>query len=138
MASDKSRSKRPNPTGVPQPKVGSRAESKAKRGAPSTAWRSRESNFFRELYGFCVIGLLGVGVALALVPARARKYRELLELEASLEARQAELDDAGHKLTAAIQSMKTDPVYREAVYRKVLGVKRHDEEFLSPTPDAAH
>ena len=91
-----------------------------------------DRKFWRELYWFAVISLAGVILALALVPPKAHRYWSLLELEARFAARHAELENRIDVLRAATRSMESDPVYREAAWRKVLGVKKKSEEFLKP------
>ena len=93
--------------------------------------RSRnQPTFWKELYWFSAICLAGVSLALAVVPPRASRYRSLLELEGRLTQRKEMIQQQGRELEAATISMQTDPFYREAVYRKVLGVKKNGEEFL--------
>ncbi len=85
--------------------------------------------FWREVYWFAVIALLGITVALLVLPPRAVKFRSLSRTEAELKAKNERLDEQQRLLEAAITAMKEDPYYRQNVYRKLLGVKKNSEEY---------
>ena len=57
-------------------------------------------------------------------------------MEAELKAKNEILDEQQKRLNAAITAMKDDPIYREAVFRKMLGVKKNDEVFLDEGDNA--
>ena len=86
--------------------------------------------FWKELYAFVAICLLGATLAAAVLPPKARRYWSLRQLEAQLVTRNADLARKIEVLEAATYSMQTDPLYREAAMRKLLGVKKKSEEFL--------
>jgi hypothetical protein len=105
----------------------------ARAAAPAGGVRGEgAARFWREIYWFTVIGIAGAAVALWVLPARATRHQELLELEAELRAKHASLEREKQVLEAAIHSVDHDEFYREAVWRKVLGVKKTSEEFLEP------
>ena len=86
--------------------------------------------FWREVYWFAVIALIAVTVALLVLPPRAVRYSSLGRLENELKAKNERLDEQQQKLLSAITAMKEDDFYKQNVFRKVLGVKKNDEEFL--------
>lgn len=86
--------------------------------------------FWKEIYGFVAIGLLGAILALWLVPPKARRYWSLIEHEARLEVRNRTLREKVLELEEAIESLQRDPFFREAVLRERLGIKRRSEEWL--------
>ncbi|MFP6631813.1 MAG: hypothetical protein VCD16_04210 [Planctomycetota bacterium] len=86
--------------------------------------------FWREVYWFAVIALIAVTVALLVLPPRAVRYSSLGRLENELKAKNERLDEQQKKLLSAITAMKEDDFYKQNVFRKVLGVKKNDEEFL--------
>ncbi len=88
------------------------------------------SVFFKEVYWFIVICLVGSILAILVIPPRASKYWKMLELESRLASRNAELEEQARVLDARAESMDTDPFYREAEIRKILGVKKNSEEYL--------
>ncbi|MBN1441908.1 MAG: hypothetical protein JXA90_04315 [Planctomycetes bacterium] len=90
--------------------------------------------FFRELYWFVVICLAGATVALAVLPPRARKYWTMVELEERMLTRNNELREEARVLRARRQSL-SDPLYRGAVIRKILGLKKNSEEYLQSPAD---
>lgn len=96
-----------------------------------SAEHSPQPHFWKEMYWFIVISLVGIAVALVLVSPRANRLHRLRQLEASLEVRQAALERQERLLEAAIDSFESDPFYRDVVYRKILGVKKNSEEFLN-------
>ena len=100
---------------------------KSKRSRSS---EERKPVFWKELYCFACICLAGCIVALAVLPPKARRYWSLLQIEARLTARNAELDQRIERLKQAAYSMETDDFYREAAIRVRLGVKKKSEEFL--------
>ncbi len=104
-----------------------------------TTRRSDKSSggvFFRELYWFVAICLIGWTVLLFVVPPKASRYWSLVQLEATLVARNLLIRQHIQFLEASSYSVETDPFYREAVLRDVLGVKKNSEEFLQ-APDHA-
>ncbi|MDE0740369.1 MAG: hypothetical protein OSB83_14300 [Planctomycetota bacterium] len=86
--------------------------------------------FWLEVYWFAVIALIAVTVALLVLPPRAVRYSSLGRLENELEAKNERLDEQQLLLLSAISAMKEDDFYKQNVFRKVLGVKKNDEEFL--------
>ena len=86
--------------------------------------------FWREVYWFAVISLIAVTVALLVLPPRAVRYSSLSRLAIELMAKNERLDEQQLKLESAIAAMKEDDFYKQNVFRKVLGVKKNDEEFL--------
>ena len=84
--------------------------------------------FWREVYWFVVIVLVGLTIALLVLPPRAVKFRSLSHLEAELNSKNERLNEQQKLLEAAIAA-KEDPFYRQNVYRKVLRVKKNDEEY---------
>jgi cell division protein FtsB len=91
--------------------------------------------FWKELYWFAILCLAGATFAALVLPPRAARHRSLLALESELAARMAKLEHQERVLEAAIASVESDPFYREAVYRSILGVKKAEEEFLhAPAP----
>jgi cell division protein FtsB len=91
--------------------------------------------FWREVYWFVVIALIAITVALLVLPPRAVRYSSLARLESDLKTKNERLDEQQQKLESAIAAMKEDAFYKENVFRKVLGVKKNDEEVLG-APDA--
>lgn len=87
--------------------------------------------FWKELYGFVVVTLFGVALGLFVLPPKAKRYWSLLEHEAELSSRNAELRQKARKLELATYAFQTDAIYREAVLRLRLGRKRNTEEYLS-------
>lgn len=85
--------------------------------------------FWLEVYWFVVIALVGITIALLILPPRAVKFRSLSRLEAELRTKNEILDEQQKLLEAGITAMKEDPFYRQNVYRKILGVKKNDEEY---------
>ena len=85
--------------------------------------------FFRELYWFVVICIVGVTIALLVLPPKARKYWTMLELESKLAARNEQLLQEAVVLRTRHGSL-SDPLYREALIRKILGKKKNSEEYL--------
>ena len=92
--------------------------------------------FWREVYWFAIIALVSITVALLVLPPKAVEYRSLSLMEAELKAENEILDEQQKRLDAAIPAMKDDPLYREAVFRKMLGVKKNDEVFLDEGDNA--
>ena len=92
--------------------------------------------FWREVYWFAIIALVSITVALLVLPPKAVEHRSLSLMEAELKAENGILDEQQKRLDAAITAMKDDPLYREAVFRKVLGVKKNDEVFLDEGDNA--
>lgn len=92
--------------------------------------------FWKELYGFTLLCLVGFIIALVVLPPRLQRYRSLQQLESELRERNARLDDYHSQVKAAIASMEGDPFYREGVYRQILGVRKKNEEFVDPLPGA--
>jgi cell division protein FtsB len=90
---------------------------------------ARGGVFWQEVYWFAVIALVGITVALLVLPPRAVKFRSLSRTEAELKAKNERLDEQQKLLEAAITAMKEDPYYRQNVYRKLLGVKKNSEEY---------
>jgi len=86
--------------------------------------------FWREIYWFAIIALIAITAALLVLPPRAVRYSSLVRLEGELKAENERLDEQQEKLEGAITAMSEDEFYRENVFRKVLGVKKNDEEFL--------
>ncbi|HLU47134.1 MAG TPA: hypothetical protein VK116_03590 [Planctomycetota bacterium] len=91
---------------------------------------STRPSFFKELYAFVLIGLLGATLALYLVPPKARRYWSLIEHETRLEERNRALRDQILELREATESLQNDPFFREAVLRERLDVKRRSEQWL--------
>ena len=85
---------------------------------------------------FVCICLAGWILAVAVIPPKAQRYWSLAQLEAQLKSRRATLKKRVELLKGAIYSIETDPFYREAVYRSVLGVKKKSEEFLKSRRDS--
>ena len=93
--------------------------------------RSRkEPSFWKELYWFTAICLGGMILALAVLPPRLSRQRQMLELEAELRTSVEDLKEKEEEYEQAIMAMENDPFYREEVYRTRLGVKKENEEFL--------
>ena len=90
---------------------------------------ARGGVFWQEVYWFAVIALVGITIALLILPPRAVKFRSLSRLEAELRTKNEILDEQQKLLEAGITAMKEDPFYRQNVYRKILGVKKNDEEY---------
>ena len=90
--------------------------------------------FFREIYWFVVICLIGVTAALVVLPPKAHKYWTMLELEARLTTRNDQLREEAHELRVRRQSL-SEPLYREGMIREILGRKKNSEEYLQGEAD---
>lgn len=86
--------------------------------------------FSHEIYWFALIALGAWALAVWILAPRLARNRIAADREAQLQANVARLAQLERQLEAAIGAMESDPYYREAVYRAVLGVKRADEVFL--------
>lgn len=106
----------------------------AKQQSRAPEKRASDRRFYNEIYWFLSIGLLACIVAIILLPPRASKSLTLLQRERQLHA---EIEGKRHRVEVfekAIESVENDPVYREAVFRKQLGVKKPHEVYLDAPP----
>ena len=99
-----------------------------KSGAPAP--RGRSPAFWKELVSFATVCLGAYIVALLVLPPRWTRYQRLRQLEHELVEICDELEGEERRYEAAIIAVENDPFYREEVYRRVLGVKKRNEEFL--------
>ena len=86
--------------------------------------------FWKECYTLVVIVLGGLLLALAVLPPRLARHRQLLEVEADLRESVQGLQRTQAEYEAAIMAMENDVFFRDEVYRSRLGLKRGSEEFL--------
>jgi hypothetical protein len=86
--------------------------------------------FWKECYTLVVIGLGGLLLALAVLPPRLARHRQLLEFEADLLDSVQGLQQTQAEYEAAIMAVENDVFFRDEVYRTRLGLKRGSEEFL--------
>ena len=86
--------------------------------------------FRRELYWFTVICLGGWILAMALLVPRLASYRETRDMEESLQGVVTRLSSLEREYEAAIAALENDGFYRDEVYRRVLKVKKPNEEFI--------
>jgi len=100
------------------------------------SWREERSasRFWKEVYWFVIVSITGAAIGLWVLPARATRHRGLVELESRLREKAARLEEQKQVLETAVHDVEHDPFYREAVWRRVLGVKQNSEEFLEPHP----
>ena len=68
------------------------------------------------------------------LPPKARKYWTMLELESRLTARNEQLRHDAIVLKARHGSL-SDPLFREALIRRILGKKKNSEEYLQTEGD---
>ena len=90
--------------------------------------------FWKEMYWFAVICLGGWILAMAVLPPRLARNRSALDMESGLRRTVARLSRLEKEYEALIPAVENDPFYRDEVYRKVLGVKKNNEEFLKNSP----
>jgi hypothetical protein len=103
----------------------------------ATEKRASDRRFYNEIYWFLTIGLLACVIAIVMLPPRANKSLNLLRRERELHV---EIQTKKHQVRVfekAIESVENDPVYREAVFREQLGVKKPREVYLDVAPAAA-
>ena len=93
--------------------------------------------FSKELFWFALISLGGLILATAVLPPRLARNRSALDMEEDLRSSVTKLSGLEKEYEALIQAMENDPFYRDEVYRKVLGVKKNNEEFLKKAPRAS-
>lgn len=99
-------------------------------GAASASGSRAGPAFSSEIYWFALIALGAWALAVWTLAPRLARNRVAADREAQLERNVARLAQLERQFEAAIAAMESDPYYREAVYRAVLGVKRADEVFL--------
>jgi len=105
--------------------TGTGAERRPPRAAPE---------FWRELFWFAAIGLAGYIATVSLLPERRQRLLRVLEVEAGLRSVVEDLQEREEEYRAAILAVENDPFFRGEVFRRVLGVKRAEEEFLQGPP----
>jgi hypothetical protein len=89
--------------------------------------------FWKEMYWFTVICLGGWILAMAILPPRLARNRSAADMENDLRRAVAHLSKLEKEYEALIPAVENDPFYRDEVYRKVLRVKKTNEEFLKNT-----
>jgi len=89
------------------------------------------SVFWKELYWFVIVVILGASAAMWVLPSRIHRHRGLAELQSELRQKNALLEREERKFESAVDAMKHDEFYRQAVWRRVIGVKRNSEQFLN-------
>ena len=107
------------------------------RASRSPRKRSRADGgalFWNELYWFTVLSITSAALGLWILPAKAARHRGLLELEGDLKAKNTLLKRQERVLEGALHAVEHDEFYKQAVWRKVLGVKKNSEEFLERDP----
>lgn len=82
---------------------------------------------------FALVAALGTAIAIGqwVLPRRARN-RELAEKHRALEEAIQEARARNRRYETAIRALDTDPYYREAVVRRLLGLRAADEDWLEP------
>ncbi|MBI4602086.1 MAG: hypothetical protein HY721_09010 [Planctomycetes bacterium] len=88
--------------------------------------------FWKELYGFGLITLGGLMLAVLVLAPKLARSRSTADLERELSDTVGRLEDLAEQYEAALAAMEDggDPFYRDEVIRAVLKVKRRNEEFL--------
>lgn len=86
--------------------------------------------FWKEIYWFTVICLGGWILALVVLPPRLARNRSAFDIENDLRRTVTHLSKLEKQYAAVIPAVESDPFYRDEVYRKVLRVKKPNEEFL--------
>ena len=87
-------------------------------------------SFWNELYWFVAIGLAGWILAAMVLPPRVASTAQLLRQERNVVADLKSIQEMENILEGAVSAMENDPFYREAVFRKRLGLKKNTEEYL--------
>jgi len=97
---------------------------------PDAGGRERRPAFGLEVFNLVVICLLGLLVAILILPQRLEPYLQTRMVEENLRQTVAGLDHRQKEYEAAIHAVENDPFYRDEVYRHVLGVKKKTEKVL--------
>jgi hypothetical protein len=95
---------------------------------------AKQPVFWKEVYAFAIVCLLVWSAAAWILPPRLDRHRALRRLESDLETRIADLSSYAERIETAVASIESDAFFREAVYRKFLGVRKKTEEFVDPLP----
>ena len=67
---------------------------------------------------------------MTVLPPRLARNRSALDMENDLRRTVTHLSKLEKEYEAMIPAVESDPFYRDEVYRKVLRVKKNNEEFL--------
>ena len=92
--------------------------------------RATSRRFWNELYWFVTISLVGIMIALWVIPPRALESLSLLKKDTELERDVAEARLQTEILRAAKTAAQSDPYYRDRLRRASLDVKREGEEVI--------
>jgi len=92
----------------------------------------RGPSFWSELYWFVALSLAGLTVAILVLPPRVASTVQLLRQERAALTSLREIEEREDILEGAASAMENDPFYREGVFRKRLGLKKANEEYLEP------
>lgn len=102
---------------------------------PDAGGRERRPAFGLEFFNLVVICLLGLLVALLILPQRLEPYLQTRMVEENLHQTVAGLELRQQEYEAAIYAVENDSFYRDEVYRHVLGVQKKAEKVLKlPAP----
>ena len=92
--------------------------------------RATSRRFWNELYWFVTISLVGIMIALWVIPPRALETLSLLKKDTELERVVAEARLQTEILRGAKTAAQSDPYYRDRLRRASLDVKREGEEVI--------
>ena len=93
-----------------------------------------QPEFWRELYWFVVLCLMGWILALAVLPPKAERLATTRSIEEETRARVESLTLRELQYRQAIEALDDDPFFRGEVFHVVLGWHKDGEERLDAKP----